>query len=285
MIFSITLPNTKYGHLMPIEDAFIVKDKVFCVADGITRDPVSPIDFGNLSQEQLLKNYPNPSGATMAAKLFCKEFSEFTGKEKSIKESFIYANNAISDLNKKHINKVDYLVNDFYACVASAGIIRENKLYWGQIGDCGIIIFDKEGKVKFKTENGLASFLEYINGKEELWGKPKRRKLIRSQFRNNPKQIIDGEVVSYGALTGEKAAEFFMKFGVVDLEEGDLIVFYSDGFEYLVKQPSFFQSLYKEKETEVKKSFLSFDKSRSQKDNYKFGHERTLIATIVRLNN
>jgi len=284
MVFSITLPNNKYGHLMPEEDAYLVKSNIFCVADGITRDPTSSADFGEISIEQALKNYPNPSGAKIAAELFCNEFTELASKGKAVKESFIFANKAISELNKKYIKKADYLANDFYACVASGGIIQDKKLHWGQICDCGIIVFDKKGTVKFQTNNGMIPFLEYISGKEGRWSDPERRKLIRSQFRNNPKQVAGGEVVSYGALTGEKEAEFFMEFGKIDLETGDLVVFYTDGFENLLNEVSFFQALYQEDETIAKQKFLEIDKIWSQKNYEKFGHERTLIATIVREN-
>lgn len=45
MTIGFTLANNKYGHLMPEEDSFLYKDDIFCVADGITRDPTSPLDY------------------------------------------------------------------------------------------------------------------------------------------------------------------------------------------------------------------------------------------------
>lgn len=281
MNFGITLPNTKYGHLMPQEDTFLIEKDVFCVADGITRDPISPLDFEGLTIEDGLKNYPNPSGARMAADLFCQEFVKNIGHEESSDKAFIKANSAIAELNKKYIKKVDYLVNDFYACVASGGTIINKKLKWGQICDCGIIIFDKNGNKKFQTENGMTPFKSYIKGKEQRWGNPERRKYIRSQFRNNPEQIVEGKLVSYGALTGEKTAAPFIKSGTIDLSSGDLVIFYSDGFENLVVENGFFDALYKNNEESAKKDLLEFDKQYSANQYEEFGHERTLIAVRV----
>jgi serine/threonine protein phosphatase PrpC len=281
MEFNITLSNTRYGHLMTDEDSFLTKNNIFCVADGITRDPSSPLDFGDMAPEEILKNYPRPSGAKKAADLFCKEFIKNVDHGKTVKEAFLHGNQAIYKLNKKNIEKVDYLVNDFYACVASGGIIKNGKLYWGQICDCGIIVFNKKGTIKFTTTNGMQPFQEYINGREGRWGDPARRHLIRSQFRNNPNQIINGNLVSYGALTGEKRAEYFFKFGELKIGKGDLIVFYSDGFEHLVEKKDFFKVIYRPAEEKITQNFLDFDKEWSKNNQGLYGRERTLIATII----
>ena len=102
---------------MPPEDSMLIKERIFCVADGITRDPISPKDFTNLSTEESLNKYPNPSGARFAADIFCESFVKSLNKKvptiKAIRNAFIYGNKKINELNKKHIKKVDYLVNDF----------------------------------------------------------------------------------------------------------------------------------------------------------------------------
>ena len=71
-IQSYSLPDIKYSHLKPHEDSYQIGGNNFCLADGITRDPSSPIDFGDLTMTELLKNYPKPSPAKMAADCFCE---------------------------------------------------------------------------------------------------------------------------------------------------------------------------------------------------------------------
>jgi serine/threonine protein phosphatase PrpC len=280
MIYKVSLPDILKGHLKPPEDSFLVAGRIFCIADGISRDPISP------------KKYPNPSGARFAADIFCESFVKFLNKKtltlktirKIIKNAFIFGNKKIAKLNKMSIKKVDYLVNDFFGCVAVGGVIFKNKLFWGGICDCGIIIYDKNGKVKFQTPNWMKPFKEY---EKKNLQKPnfnsthaQYRKMIRSEYRNNPKKIINNKCVSYGALTGEKAAEEFMNFGEIKLNKGDLIVFYSDGFRSTVEHKKFFKTIYQKNANLVDQHFLPFTLSLAKQNPHKFGKERTLIAII-----
>lgn len=289
MIYKISLPNIKYGYLMPAEDAFLIDDRIFCVADGVTRDPISPKDFTDRSVEEILEKYPNPSGAKLAADVFCENFTKLLKAEKrknikNVKNAFIWGNKAIAQLNKNHIKKVDYLVNDYFGCVASGGVVKNKKLYWGAICDCGIRVYGKSGKIKFKTSNWMKTFEiyenKYIRKKNFDWGLPKYRKLIRSEYRNNIKKNFNNKLISFGVLTGEKEAEYFMKFGEVNLTKGDLIVFYTDGFENTVKHSRFFDVIYNSSGDVTKKRFLPFTQDLAQKNMAKFGKERTLIAVI-----
>lgn len=288
MIYKVSLPNDLYGHLMPPEDSMLVEGRIFCVADGITRDPISPKDFINLSIEDSLKKYPNPSGARFAADIFCESFVKSLNEKapslKTTRNALIFGNKKIAELNKKSIKKVDYLVNDFFGCVVSGGVIYKNKLYWGGICDCGIIIYDKNGKVKFQTPNWMKTFENYENKylrKNSFnWPMAKYRKMIRSEYRNNAKKIVNNKCVSYGALTGEKEAEEFINFGEIELSKGDLIVFYSDGFEYTVQHKKFFKTLYRNNENLTDQHFIPYTLSLAKQDYHKFGRERTLIATI-----
>lgn len=288
MIYKVSLPNILYGHLMPPEDSTLVEGKIFCVADGITRDPISPKDFTNMSIDDSLKKYPNPSGARFVADIFCESFVKFLSKKdptlKTIRNAFIFGNKKIAELNKKHIKKVDYLVNDFFGCCASGGVINKNKLCWGGICDCGIIIYDKNGKVKFQTPNWMKLFEKYENKhlrkKGFNWPMPEYRKMIRSEYRNNAKKTVNNKCVSYGALTGEKKAEEFMNFGEIGLSKGDLIVFYSDGFEYTVQHKKFFKTIYQKDKNLADQHFIPYTLSLAKQDYHKFGRERTLIAII-----
>jgi len=115
---AISTRDHKYGKLKPAEDSFLCQKNIFCVADGITRDPTTPIDFGNLSKEELLKNYPNPSPAKIAADLCCQSFIKYCQKNPDPKSALVFANEKIKELNHKKNPYPDYLVNDFWACTA-----------------------------------------------------------------------------------------------------------------------------------------------------------------------
>ena len=106
------------------------------------------------------------------------------------------------------------------------------------------------------------------------------RKIIRSEYRNNVKKIYNNKCVSYGALTGEKVATEFINFGEIKLNKGDLVVFYSDGFEATVKRKKFFQTIYQKDESLVDQYFIPYTLSLAKLDYHKFGRERTLIAII-----
>ena len=288
MIYKVSLPNSLHGHLMPPEDSMLTAGNIFCVTDGITRDPSSPKDFTGLSCEKVLEKYPNPSGARFAADIFCESFVESLSKNAlsldTVRNAFIFGNKKIVELNKKHIKKVDYLVKDFFGCCASGGVIYKNKLFWGGICDCGIIVYDKHGKIKFQTPNWMKTFENYENKylrkKNFDWSMTKYRKMIRSEYRNNVKKIVNNKCVSYGALTGEKEAEKFMNFGEIELSKGDLIIFYTDGFENTTQHKKFFKTIYQKDKNLADQYFIPYTLSLAKQENLKFGRERTLIAII-----
>jgi len=252
-IKAFTLHNPKHhANLLnwPEEDAFkylTLKDKtIIAVADGITRDP---IDLPNLpdyntiiGEVELAIEYPIPSPARKAADLFCDSFLNYAKKSKpsmgTIKNSMLYSNKKIKQLNKN--KKIDYLENDFAACVASAGIVSANILYYGFITDCGVAIFSRKGKLKFitKSEGPNPKIGKEIAKESEKyglgWKDPRWRARTRSHYRNNTK-----EPLAYGALTGEETAKYYIGIGKKELLPRDYVVFYSDGFLPIIASKKF----------------------------------------------
>lgn len=275
-IKAITKKNPKFERFnYPQEDSFAYKldHENIAVADGITRDPIGmkerPDDEEGLIE--VSKKYPRPSPAKIAADLFCKSFLGYAKKNKLngeiIAEAFSYANNKIKQLNSKKNKNPNYLENDFWACVASAGIIKDNILYYGFIADCGVVIFNKDGNLKLRTENqgpnSRGSIDKDIRKKYDTSFKfQKGRRIIRSLYRNamtNP--------LSYGALTGERTALGFIRTGSLRLEKGDYIGFYSDGMN----------SILDSKEFNITKCFRQLERY-IEKEAYKIdGGEGTLI--------
>ena len=209
LVYTNTFDNVMtIGFDFPIEDQYYANENVAIVADGITRDPIGISDFSKYTKQEFLGKYPRPSGAELAAKEVCSTFSNATG---SLVNRLIEANRSVKRLNEKYINECDYLENDYYGTVASCVSIEDNVLNYAYICDCGVIVYDKNGNIRFKTDDDKELYSDqYINKIGIPWNLPEARKIVRSEYRNNLNNIIDGKCVSYGALTGEESAVSFI---------------------------------------------------------------------------
>ena len=271
-IYGKTFENIKcIGYDFPVEDQFYVSENEGIVADGITRDPIGISNFSNYCSEEFLKKYPRPSGATLIAKEICDTFSKTSG---TLFDKLIKCNEAAKKLNDKYILKCDYLENDYYGAVASCIKIEDNVLDWAYICDCGIIVYDKLGNVKFQTEDDKKLYSDpYIKNIGTPWNIPETRALVRKDYRNNPSNIIDGKCVSYGALTGEETAIDFIRKGQIELSAGDIVIVYSDGLSDFLHDKDFILQI------------IDFDKEKFEsyievkaKNNYeKYGKEKTIL--------
>ena len=272
LIYKNTFDNIMtVGFDFPIEDQFYASDNEAIVADGITRDPIGISDFSKCTKEEFLEKYPRPSGAELAAKEVCGTFSNITG---SLVNRLIEANKSVRRLNDKFINECDYLENDYYGTVASCISIEEDILKYAYICDCGVIVYDNNGNIKFKTEDDKELYSNpYINKIGIPWNLPEARKKVRSEFRNNTNNIVDGKCISYGALTGEDSAVNFIKSGQLKLEDGDTIVVYSDGFNCFLSEIEFINNIINFN----KDSFEKYIEEKSKSDHEKYKKEKTLV--------
>ena len=276
IIYNNTFDNTlteKYDKNFPREDQFFANKEVAVVADGITTDPVG-INFDKAAKsfQEAVVHYPRPSGAMLAAKEVTNTFQKnFKG---NLKETMILANENIQKLNEKYILKCDYLQNDYYGTVASAAFIKDHILYYSYICDCGIIVYDKNGKKIFQTEDELEKITRpFLNTIPYPWTDDRSRIITRRDYRNNLMMVHDGKCVSYGALTGEKSAESFIREGTFPLHDDDTVIVYSDGFFNFLDIPEFISLI-------LHFDSLTFEKFVNQKalENYSlYGKEKTLI--------
>ncbi len=272
LVYKNTFDNimTK-GFDFPVEDQYYASDNDAIVADGITRDPVDVSNFSECYKEEFLEKYPRPSGAELAAKEICKSFSKTSG---SLINRLIESNKSVKKLNEKYIPKCDYLENDYYGAVASCISISDDILYYAYICDCGVIVYDKNGSIKFKTEDDKELYSDsYINKIGFPWNLPEARVIVRRDYRNNLNNIVDDKCVSYGALTGEEDAIKFIKSGQIKLEDGDIIIVYSDGFSYYLNDKGFINNIINFN----KEAFEKYVEDKSKEDYEKYGKERTLI--------
>ena len=276
IIYKNTFDNTlkkKYDKNFPREDQFFANQEIAVVADGITRDPVG-IDFDKAAKnfQEAVMHYPRPSGAMLAAKEVTNTFQNKF--QENLKETMILANENIRKLNEKYILKCDYLQNDYYGTVASAAFIKNHILHYSYICDCGVIVYDKDGNKIFQTEDELEKITRpFLNTIPYPWTDDRSRIITRRDYRNNLEMISDGKCVSYGALTGEKSAESFIREGTFALHDGDTVIVYSDGFFPFLDNPEFIQFI-------LHFDALTFEKfvnQKAQENNSLYGKEKTLI--------
>lgn len=242
--FSVMLEN----HLKHvIEDHFSISKEAFCIADGITRDltDCTPLEYPKNLEEALdiIKKYPNPSGATRAATICSDNFIKYVSgfninsiSERDILDIVKKINNDIYALNANR--KIDYLVNDYYAAVAVGGVFSNNSLLGFAIGDCRVIVLNKNLDTLFDSNQNNISAL----GGRELplyfklfkidasWSNPNFRKFMRKTVRNNSllKYI---KRHTFGALTGEHKAMPFVTTFSFPLANAKYILAFSDGCE------------------------------------------------------
>lgn len=234
----------KEYNLEPVaEDYFLVKDDIFCVADGVTRDSVNgeviPYPKNKEEVEYWVGVYPNPSGAYEAAKICADNFVKYVSEcadeinEDNMKEIVKKTNQEIWKINKDR--KIDYVKDDLFCCVAVGGKIVDNTLYCFSIGDCHITLLDENFDTKFTTINNHKQFENYLDmyckENEFDWSNPKYRIMVRRDYRNKPEVKYKEQEVSFGVLSGEKEAEHYIDTYKVDLTDVKYICAYSDGCE------------------------------------------------------
>jgi len=256
----------------PNEDFYLISKKypIFVVADGVTQ---SHFEYNG---------YAFPAGAKAAAEIFCYSALEFleknlkTTKDRKalIKRAFNFANERVRELNKNEgiLERLDYYIYDYFDCVGIAGFIFENKLFYGYVGDCGLVIFNKNNKLRFQTKDQVIKAEKYLEkiSKERNFNKKEKEIFWRKELRNHPSGSW------YGTFSGQEGVKKYYVIDSQPIQKGDLIVFYSDGFREYLKFPEFIKILRRQD----KKSLDDFIKQKAKENYEKFGTDRTLVAVI-----
>jgi len=226
----------------PQEDFLIVSDNppVFVVSDGVT------LDYTKLIKDNI--KYPDPSPAGDVSKIFCytvarqvkEKYDTFT--EKDIADVFKYANGKVRKYNER-AGKSDISGNitGYYSATGSFVIIKDNKAYWASICDSFIAHFDKEMNLKFTTK---------------------------------------GVCHPYAVINGEQRMVEYLESGVLNLEKGDRVFVFTDGFEDYMKSSDFL-NLFKDWDGGLKERIAQFSEKMNLIDPEKYGHERSLIVILI----
>lgn len=261
-----------YKH--PQEDYLLVSKRypIFAVADGITLE----LDKAG--------NYQNPSPAGELAKFVCesavyaaeKIYDEFD--EKKLVSVFKETNNAARLFNEKHgrtKDMVNYWDFDFFATTFVFALIKNDKIFWFNLCDSGIALFDFEGKKKFISPDCWPVMTKHLPENWKEIAPNERKKIIRRVYRNGLGK--NGELIGYGVITGDPIAERYINWGILDVVPRDIFFLFTDGFEEYISLPDFvgiFQRWPYVLESQVKK----FTAEKTKENCEKWGHERSLIA-------
>ncbi len=228
----------------PQEDFLIASDK----------PPVFVVSDGvTLNIAELVKSnrkYPNPSPAGDISRIFCeavvkhvKEIYE-TFEEEDTVDIFKYANCEIHRYNEKiGKNYISGNVTGYYSATGSFAVIKGTKAYWASICDSFIAHFDSEMNLRFMS-SGLCQ--------------------------------------PYAVINGEERMADYLESGVLDLAKGDRLFVFTDGYEYYMRNSAFLK-LFKEWDENLKDRILRFSQETNLEDPEKYGHERSLIAVLLRI--
>ncbi len=271
----------KFVHLgHPKEDYYKTSDKypIYAVADGVT-----------LIQYLIeKKEYPNPSPAGEVARIFCEEavreaekrYANFS--ESDIGEVFVTANEAVRKYNAENgrtPETSDYWFNDLYAATGAFIVIKENVVYWASICDSYVIYLDSNGTLKFKSPDcdslAEAEAPEYAGKSSGPIAKAQYTWRVRRNCLNE-----EGKRIGYGVITGEPNANVYLSSGKFTIENGDLVLLATDGFEEYIKLPEFI-TLLNSWPADLEPKLKEFTQIKSEEDPDKFGRERTLIACKI----
>lgn len=229
-----------YRH--PQEDFLSMSEKIpaFVVADGVT------LDIAEI--ERRGEKYPNPSPAGEVAQIFCNAvienaeemYENFT--RDYVPELFKEANKEVEKYNEeKGKSDISGNITDHFAATAAFVIIKEDKAYWASICDSFVAHFDKD---------------------------------------MNEKYISSGSCTPYAVVSGQENMVEYLEYGVFDIEEGDRIFVFTDGFKHYAKNTRF-QELFKDWGENIKERIKGFSEEMNAKDPQKYGHERSVIAISV----
>lgn len=252
----------KYNLKPVAEDYYVAKEDMFCVADGVTRDSIKgeavPYPKNEEEAREWVKTYPNPSGSYESAKICASQFIKYLQESdlqnisrETISEIVKRVNKDISEINQNR--EIDYLANDYYGCVAVGGYISSNMLYCFSIGDAHIMALDEHGNIQFETINNHKPFEDYLENvyskqNQYDWNNSKDRMMVRRDYRNKPEMKYQGKDISFGVLTGEKEAEYYIDTYAIDLTNIKYICAYSDGCEPYFREKSIINKILKEPE-------------------------------------
>ncbi len=209
----------------------LLEQDVFCVCDGITllfQDP-----------------YPNPSLAYEASNIAARTIGQTLLEAiqhhpdgiPSLRQAFTQANQAVHVYNNSlglTNQTVDFITKQYAATVCAFGYYHGNTLYFGQLNDCGVMVFDPYGnrEVDFtQNQQPLRNLLDHKTNTGAFEpGSKEEHLFVRKHIVNKRDLTFEEEPILFGVMTGEPEAEHFFHYGASQVFPGQVAFFYTDGF-------------------------------------------------------
>lgn len=256
----------------PDEDYLMIDGNTFVVADGVTLMWKLP--------------YPNPSPAFEAAKICCNSIIDFINKNNIEVKNLIFEaiSKANEDINKFNIENnitpdtIDYINTQYASTVCSAGLIKDGYLYYGNINDCGIKVFNEKNELIADLMADTEFHEEYLNHLRSLniYKTPQEEHIYFRKNVVNKDIEFKGKSLNFGVLTGESTALDFIKTGSIKIDADYKIIFYSDGFYPHMKDQSFLEKLLDKNTKDIQEYIENFS---SKNDVYR--KEKSVIIVYL----
>lgn len=205
-----TKRNTKVQG-KPNEDFALTDSEngIYIIVDGVSRDKINGV-------------YPNPSPSEQVSKAFaecayhylCQRPLDTEELLPVITEAFREGNEKVHECNK------EYEGGFLPGTVGIIAVIREEKLFYGYIGDCVGLLIAKNEKKQFTTcqTKQVHDHIKEFTASQ-----------VRGEICNNKNHPY-----AYGVLDGREGAMDFVLTGCLDLTRCDGIVLATDGAEEIV---------------------------------------------------
>lgn len=249
-----------------------VTHPIFAVADGVTLEP----DADGV--------YPSVSGAGEVARIVCEaivqdaeaEYANF-GKEK-ISLVFARANEAVGKYNEVSGHSAqtsNFWDHDLFAATCAFAVIKENTVWWASLCDAYILHLGANGEAVFRSPECWPRRSEFLPAGWDALPEGEKKKIIRQKYRNMTPE--NGVLKGYGVATGEKNACGYLNIGSFEIQPGERLLLFTDGFEEYAKLSEFLQLLQKWPK-HIEKKIKEFTAKKAAQNPNMFGHERTLVA-------
>jgi len=267
---SSSFPDKPAG---PDEDFLLVRNNIFAVFDGVTllfQDP-----------------YPDPSPAYDVSQIAAETIAEGISQDVSqrtvslLSKVFKEANSCVKEYNNRlgiTRKTVDHLSRQYASTVGAFGFFANGILYFAQINDSGVMVFDPLGNREVDFVINSKPLINYLTDLEKAGkfqpGSKEEHIFIRSQVVNNCNLFYQNQKIDFGVMNGQDEAVDFLHFGCCNIVSGQIALFYTDGFLPFVYDKEF-----------IKVLLVAGDKSKiteyiSQKETLgeKFQKEKTMIV-------
>lgn len=206
-----TKKNTKKFHKSN-EDYALADDNngIYIIVDGVSRDRLKGV-------------YPEPSPSRHVSELFVHQAYECLkqnclkmNSESIVKQAFESGNEKILEHNRSYVG--DFLPGTVGIIV----LVKDNKIFYGYIGDCTGVLLSYSDKKQF-TSCQTKLIHEHVKEFSAFQ--------IRNEICNNIEHPY-----SYGVLDGRKEAMNFVITGCMDFVKYQGIILATDGAEEIINK-------------------------------------------------